>query len=50
VRDHLQRCASAVALTGEEADRLESFSTGKPYIMRHPVATPAKARFSPADD
>jgi hypothetical protein len=39
-----------IALTGEEAERLASFITGKPYIMRHPVITPAKARFEQVDD
>jgi hypothetical protein len=29
---------------------LASFITGKPYIMRHPVATRAKARFGQLDD
>lgn len=39
-----------VALSSDEAEKLASFITGKPYIQRHPVATPAKARFGQVDD
>ncbi|HME18083.1 MAG TPA: hypothetical protein VKG83_22040 [Mycobacterium sp.] len=38
-----------VALDADEAERLASFITGRPYIQRHPVATPAKARFGQVD-
>lgn len=32
-------------LSKDEASRLAWFITGKPYIERYPVRTPAKARF-----
>jgi hypothetical protein len=38
-----------VALDADEAQRLASFITGKPHIMRQPVTTPAKARFGQVD-
>jgi hypothetical protein len=31
------------------AERLASFITHKPYIMRHAVTSPAKARFRQVD-
>lgn len=34
-----------VALDADEAQKLAAFITGKPYIVRYPVTTPAKARF-----
>jgi hypothetical protein len=44
-------CAQTiVALDADEAQKLAAFMTGKPYIQRHPVATPAKARFGQVDD
>ena len=38
-----------VALDADEAQKLAAFITGKPYIMRHAVTTPAKARFQQVD-
>jgi hypothetical protein len=34
-----------VALDADEAQKLATFITGRPHIQRHPVTTPAKARF-----
>ena len=39
-----------VALDSDEAQKLAAFITGKPYIQRHPVTSPAKARFQQVDD
>ncbi len=39
-----------VALDADEAQKLAAFITGRPYIQRHPVATPAKARLEQVDD
>ena len=38
-----------VALDADEAQKLAAFITGKPYIVRYPVTTPAKARFQQVD-
>jgi hypothetical protein len=38
-----------VALDEDEAQKLAAFITGKPYIVRYPVTTPAKARFQQVD-
>ena len=35
-----------VALDADEAQKLAAFITGKPYIVRYPVTTPAKAGLS----
>ena len=35
---------SGGAVSADEASRLASFITGKPYIQRHADTTPAKAR------
>jgi hypothetical protein len=40
---------TAIALSSDQAARLAAFITGKPYIQRHPVATPAKARLAAVD-
>jgi hypothetical protein len=39
-----------VALDADEAEKLAAFITGRPYIQRHPVTSPAKARFQQVDD
>lgn len=41
---------AVIALNDDEAARLASFISGKPCIQRHPVTTPAKARFGAVDD
>lgn len=41
---------AAVVLSSDEAERLASFVTGRAHIERHPVATPAKARFGQVAD
>ena len=38
-----------VALDADEAQKLAAFITGRPYIQRHPVATPSHARFEQVD-
>ncbi|MGB8211278.1 MAG: hypothetical protein WCF69_27485 [Mycobacterium sp.] len=39
-----------VALDADEAERLAAFVRNEPRLVSYPVTTPAKARFSTADD